>query len=542
MTSLPLPSQRWFRPLAIASASLLVTSLASIGQVRSELKKDDARVGAGAGASSTAITTPSGADTTTAAEGGVAPDAAATPGATPGATVPAGSTKPGTKGAVTTVAGGAGPTPTAPPFVAGSPVPDFGLRTQSVTDKEVTIGYSYNVAGCGDSGTLQATLGAGTTGDQGKALDAFTRHVNDTGGIAGRKLKVKVADDGGGGCSEKAAAAATQMADDDKVFLAIPGLHSVSDILIAKKVPVFGGRDDPESLARIGANGIMVTEAIEPTLEKWAAFGRYYLDSGAHTPCLIHPESGDSGDWNNHEKIIVAKMKKYGLTFKDIITYKEDVSTAQQQANTYVARAKANGCDQVYFMAGNPIALIFFTQAATQNRWFPLWTFTSYMVLSDSELGGRLMDQQQWANAVGLSTRVPPGQHPREGNCRKIYEKYYPNDGQSDSASVQIVCAQILSVAEIMRRAVQRTGVLTGNSVMVGADSIRNDFFYDAHVPLRWSFPGTAGPFKTKGFSHYTVVKWSPQQSQYLFPEYPKYWEVMGPDKSGAQDLRPFFK
>jgi hypothetical protein len=97
-------------------------------------------------------------------------------------------------------------------------------------------------------------------------------------------------------------------------------------------------------------------------------------------------------------------------------------------------------------------------------------------------------------------------------------------------------------VAEIMRRAVQRTGVLTGNSVMVGADSIRNDFFYDAHVPLRWSFPGVGGPFKTKGFSHYAVVKWSPQQSQYLFPEYPKYWEVMGPDKSGAQDLRPFFK
>jgi len=239
---------------------------------------------------------------------------------------------------------------------------------------------------------------------------------------------------------------------------------------------------------------------------------------------------------------MVAKFKKYGLTFTDIITYQEDVATAQSQSNTIAARAKAEGCDQVYFMAGNPIALIFFTQAATQNQWFPQWTFTSYMVLSDSELGGRLMDQRQWANAVGLSTRVPAGEHPKEGQCKKIYEKYYPGDGQSDSASVQVVCAQLLSSAEIMRRAVKATGVLTGNSWIVGADMVRNDFAYDAHVPIRWSFPGPQGPFKTKGFSHYTVVKWSSADSKYLFPEYPNYWEVMGPGKSGAQDLRPAFK
>jgi hypothetical protein len=259
-------------------------------------------------------------------------------------------------------------------------------------------------------------------------------------------------------------------------------------------------------------------------------------------PCLIHPESSSSGDWDNHEKILKAKFAKYGLSFKDIIVYKGDVSTAQQQANTAVARAKANGCDQVYFMAGNPIALIFFTQAATQNAWFPTWTFTSYMVLSDTELGGRLMDQRQWDNAVGLSTRVPAGQHPKEGNCKAIYEKYNGNDGQSDAAYPQIACAQLLSVAEIMRRSLTRTGVLNANSLLVGADAVRNDFYYDATVPLRWSFPGPGGPFKTKAFSHYTVVKWNSAQSKYLFPEFPNYWEVMGPNRSNAQDLRPYFK
>jgi hypothetical protein len=512
---------RWVRPIAIAAASVFITAVASIGQVQHELDERDAAL----------VDTGTAVPTTTVGPDGSGVTTAAVPGAA--ATTLAGAPAP--------TPGGPGATTTTLPRLTEDQIPSFGLRTQGVTDTEVKVGISYNVAACGDAGTLSAMLGAGVTGDPKKAIDAFTRHVNDNGGIAGRTLKVVIVDDGGAGCPEKSSAAAVNMADEEKVFLAIPGLHVVADYLIANKVPTFGGRDDPASLAAAGPNGIMLTEAIEPTLEKWSAFGRYYLDSAKHKPCLIHPESGASGDWNNHEKIMVAKFQKYGLRFVDIITYQDDVSTAQQQANTISARAKSKGCDQVYFMAINPIALIFFTQAATQNLWFPTWTFTSYMALADTELAGRLMDQRQWENAIGLSTRVPAGEHKMEGNCKRIYDEYYAGDGQNESASVQVVCAQLLSVAEIMRRAVARTGVLTGDSLLVGADSVRNDFYFDAHVPMRWSFPA-GGPYKTKAFSHYTVVDWSSDQSKYLFPEFPMYWEVMGEGRSGGQDLRAYFQ
>lgn len=515
---------RW---LAMAAAFLLVSGISSIGQVNS---RDDVVAVAGG------VTTPSDDDDLAP---GVPRGSSATSTTVAGSDSDPGAGGDGTGG--DGGPGGAGSSTTVVTSPPPAPTTDFGLRTQGVTDAAVKLGISYNVSGCGDSGALQAMLGAAAVGDAEKAIDAFTRHINDTGGIGGRELQVVVADDGGGGCPEKASAAARKLAEDDKVFMVIPGLHEVSDYTISKGVPTMIGRDDPASLARIGPNGIGLTQEIGGVLKAWTAFGRWYLDSKNHKPCLVRPETGVSGDWDLYETILLDEMRKLDLAFVDKVVYKDDVSTAQQQSLAAANRLKASGCDQVYFMAINAIAPIFFTKAATQTQWYPQWTFTSYMALADTELGGSLQDQTQWDNAVGLSTRVPDGEHPFEDNCKRIYERYYGNDGQSESASVVVVCAGFLSAAEMMRRGEALTGRLDANSVLVGADSIDGDFFYDAHVPLDWRFPAPPGPYKTKGWSHYTVVDWDSSQGRYLFPEYPIYWEVMGQGKSNGVDLRPYW-
>ena len=501
------------RAVAIAVASLLVISIASVGQIQAEIDKDEQHHVAAAQQRLEAGTSTTSIDSTTTTTG---PPTAAAAGKTAGTT----------RTSVGTSAAG---------------VPDFGLKTQGVTANSVRVGLSYNVSGCGDAGPLNAMFGAAITGSPGNAIDAFTRYVNDTGGIRGRALAVDVVDDGGGGCPEKELAAARSMADDKKDFLVIPGLYTVADYVISKKVPVFGGRDDPTSIAKIAPNGIMLTEPLDPTFQAWAAFGKYYLLTAQHKACLVHPTSDESGDWNNYEKVLVKRMRDVGLAFTDILVYQNDLSTAQTQASTGVTRLKAKGCDQVWMLSGNPIAWIFFTQAASQNGWHPTWTFTSYSALADSNLAGNLMDQDQWSHAVGLSSRVPPNQNPADGHCAAVYKRYYPSDGASNSAATQLACAQILSVAEIMRRAVAKTGVLTANSLLVGADSVKNDFYYDSHVPITWSFPGGAGPFKTKGWSHLTVVKWNRGTGSYDFPEWPLYWKVMGPNKANGEDLRPLW-
>ena len=448
---------------------------------------------------------------------------------------------------------GSGPTITdgvPAPVASRKPLPriapiDFGLRTQGITDKEVEVGFSANFSACGDTAALVQQFGPGLVGDGKKAITAFANYINDTGGIGGRKYKPIFVEDGGSGCPERNAPAAVKLADEEKVFLAVPGLDTVSDYVISRKVPVWGGRDIPDSLRKYGPNGLQMLQEMEGTLEAWASFGKHYLktdNTNANNACLIRIETGASGNWDIPERILVEEMAKHGLEFRDIVVFKDDISTAQTQSQTIAARMKAKGCKQAWFMAGNPVGLVFITQAATQNRWFPKWTWTSRTAGSDIDMFGQLMDQRQWENAVGLSIRVPPGEHPKEDNCSKIYRKYYPGDGQSESAAVVVACPAVLSTAEIMRRAIERTGKLDANTLMIGADAIRNDFFFDSHVPMQFRFPDADGPFKTRGFSHWTVADWNSNAKRYDFPKYPCYYRTFGANGAGCEDLRATFK
>jgi ABC-type branched-subunit amino acid transport system substrate-binding protein len=443
-----------------------------------------------------------------------------------------------------TVDGGPAALPSRAPLPRIAPI-DFGLKTQGITAKEVEVGFSANFSACGDTAGLVQQFGPGLVGDGKKAITAFANHINDTGGIGGRRYKPIFVEDGGSGCPERNAPAAVKLADEEKVFLAVPGLDTVSDYVIGRKIPVWGGRDIPDSLRKYGPNGLQMLQEMEGTLDAWASFGKHYLrtdNTDANNACLIRIETGASGNWDIPEEILVDKMASYGLEFRDIVVFKDDISTAQTQSQTIAAREKAKGCKQAWFMAGNPVGLVFITQAATQNRWFPKWTWTSRTAGSDVDMFGQLMDQQQWENAVGLSIRVPPGEHPKEDNCSKIYRKYYPGDGQSESAAVVVYCPAVLSTAEIMRRAIERTGRLDANTLMLGADAIRNDFFFDAHVPMQFRFPDADGPFKTRGFSHWTVADWNSSAKRYEFPKYPCYYRTFGANGGGCEDLRATFK
>jgi hypothetical protein len=413
-----------------------------------------------------------------------------------------------------------------------------------VTDKEVKVGISGNFDNCGDTAGIVQQFGP-LIGDPEKSFETFARYVNDQGGVGGRRYRPILVEDGGATCPERNLPAAVKMADEEKVFLAMPGLHVESDYIIKRGIPVWGGRDDPDSLARYGPNGFALFEPIEPTLQAWASFGKHYLktDNGPNVACLIRIETGASGNWDIPERILKEKMAGHGLKFRRIFVFKDDASTAQEQSNAMTIKARDAGCQQAWFMAGNPIGLVFITDAATQNRWFPKkWTWTSYTALTDDDRIAKAMDQVQWENAVGLTYRIPDGEHPKTDNCKNIYERYNGNDGLSESAYVTIACSAILSTTEIMNRGERLTGTLDANSFVLGANAIRNNFSWDAHVPMEFQIPDADGPFKTRAFSHWTVGDWSSGQSRYTFPVYPCYYRDFGPNGAGCEDLRGTYK
>ncbi|MCU1673954.1 MAG: hypothetical protein JWN77_2067, partial [Frankiales bacterium] len=458
--------------------------------------------------------------------------------AKPGAAKPGAAGIPGANGTVAPGANGALPTTVRPGQVVQ--VPDYGLKTQGVTDKSVKIGLDYNKSGCGDAGALEAALGPAVVGDPEKAVKAFTRAVNDSGGIRGRTLSAVTVDDGGLQCPERNTAAAVEMVDQHKVFLSLVGLHDVGDAVIKRHIPIWGGRFTKAEQAARGIGQFQLFQDADADFANWASFGKNYLGTNSTNKraCFVHP---DTADFNNQEKILVAKMRDNGLAFADFIRYADDASTGQQQATSAVIRMKGK-CEQVWFLANNAIGMIFFANAAEQQDWHPTYTFTGRTALIDSALGGSLMNQNQWKNAVGLSPRVQPGDHPKEGNCKRTYEKYYPGDGLSGSASVLIVCQAILTSAEAMNRAVDLTGTLTANSLQVGINAIKRDFYWDSHVPMTYTIPTSLrNGFDFTGYDHQTVVKWPASGGDYVFPEYPKYWTRFGAGGSGGEDLRPFF-
>ena len=524
------------KAMFIANTTVLIAALLSVGQVQYALNQSDtlAQTGQTPGFGQSADS-PSATPSDSA--GATIPGEAA---GTAGVTTTSGSTAPGAggqsgPGGQSGQRGPSGQGATVPPQVN---VPDFGLRTQGVTPTSVLIGADYDKTGCGGSGALANQFGAAVTGDPEKAFAAFVQHVNDTGGIRGRTLKFVSVDDGGLYCPERHQAAALELVDERKVFLDIAGLHEVSDLLAARKLPFYGGRATLAEQNKQGDGQFQLYQDADGDFTNWAAFGKNYLGSKTNVPCLIHP---DTPDFNNLEILLNKKMAEQGLSFKTTIRYADDPSTAQQQATTASIAMKGDGCNQVWLVANNFLADVFFTNAAYQNQWLPTWTWTARTNGIDFALAGRLMQQDEWANSVGLTTRIKPGESPLDGQCAKIYNTYNSGDGQDGSAAVTIACNAILTTAEAMKRAVDRTGVLTGNSLMLGVDAIRGDFAWEAYVPLTYSIPAPGKATDRTGYDLQTVAAWNRVTLDYDFPQYPKYWKVLGPNGAGAVDIRPSF-
>ena len=90
-----------------------------------------------------------------------------------------------------------------------------------------------------------------------------------------------------------------------------------------------------------------------------------------------------------------------GFSIAESQSYALDPATLQESAATIIARMKEAGVTSIVFN-GDPIAPREFTNEATAQNYFPEWVVTG-SVLVDTAAFSRTYDQEQWANAFGVS-------------------------------------------------------------------------------------------------------------------------------------------
>ena len=115
-------------------------------------------------------------------------------------------------------------------------------------------------------------------------------------------------------------------------------------------------------------------------------------------------------------------LGEYGVEVAESISYNLDPATMQETATNTIAKLKASGVTSVILQA-DPVAPRDFTREATAQGYFPEWIIGG-SVLVDTNVFARTYDQEQWANAFGLSTLGTPVQEGEEGNVNR-YEWFH---------------------------------------------------------------------------------------------------------------------
>ena len=115
-------------------------------------------------------------------------------------------------------------------------------------------------------------------------------------------------------------------------------------------------------------------------------------------------------------------LEEYGVETVESISYSLDPATMQETATNIIAKLKAAGVTSV-MLSADPVAPRDFTREATAQNYFPEWIIAG-SVLVDTNVFARTYDQEQWANAFGLSTLGTPVKEGEEGSINR-YEWFH---------------------------------------------------------------------------------------------------------------------
>lgn len=111
-----------------------------------------------------------------------------------------------------------------------------------------------------------------------------------------------------------------------------------------------------------------------------------------------------------------------GVELAEQLPYELDPGRLPEQATSVISKLKSAGVTTVLLQA-DPVAPATFTQEATAQEYFPEWVVAGG-TLVDTTVFGRVYDQQQWANAFGITT-IAARQSPELNPGFRLHEWFF---------------------------------------------------------------------------------------------------------------------
>jgi len=327
------------------------------------------------------------------------------------------------------------PSAYAPPCLSARPGVEGGATYQGVTADEITV-VLYQAADDDLAASLQDQSDPPEV-----ALETRRKVIEmmaNTYETWGRTIKV-VPLKGSGSDETSSRADAVKVAEEIKAFASIggPGQESAyAEELARRKVVCIGcGLSLPDSAFQENSPYLWGnSQTPEQFLLSFGDFVTKRLLGGkaefAGDPAfqdkervfgVVHFEQ-DPPVFGGVQDLVDERGKERGYKSEVTLTYQLVIPDLPEKARVLVARLKEAGVTSVIFL-GDPIMPVYLTKAASDQDFFPEWIITG-TVLTDTTVFGRLYEQDQWANAFGVSSlpaRLPQDQ----SEAWRLHEWYF---------------------------------------------------------------------------------------------------------------------
>jgi branched-chain amino acid transport system substrate-binding protein len=347
------------------------------------------------------------------------------------------------------------------------PVTAMATDTPGVTKDEVTIGMTCPMSG---PAALWSAMALGNS--------AWAKHINDQGGINGRKIKLVVKDDGYN--PSRALANLTEMKNDVLAFGCVIGsatANASKDFLLTSKVPVVHVHANPRIwLDTPAAQRRHIFIAYPDYIDEAEAVANYAVTKlGIKTIALF----GQNDDWGKSAEIGIQKaIKKLGSKgkFSGFVTFEP----MDRAVGGHALKLKELGADAVVIY-GPPTQAALIIKEMAKLGYKP-------KIFTANPLGDPLMYKiagELWEGAYpAVSGNVSmPGVEPQADKVIEILLKYEPSLKGREFLGVTGATTMML-IAEGLKRAGKNP---TRESFIKGMESIKNFKCEGMGAPITFS-------------------------------------------------------